>query len=163
MSKCKEGYIRSHSNKSVCVCVHELTAATLLKVYQKIWRAYPLEFRVIPVLSSYESKWWCPVYIFRQPSITQWRKCRKKWEDNIEERIEEGGGWRWPNTAPSDLKPPLPTRYSDHGCAHNMCHTWASVGEQIPPLYTGPRLHRHRIYGLSGNIVNFWLVPNGMG
>ena len=29
--------------------------------------------------------------------------------------------------------------------------------------YTGPRLHRHRIYGLSGNIVNFWLVPNGMG
>ena len=25
------------------------------------------------------------------------------------------------------------------------------------------RLHRQRIYGLSGYLVNFWLVPNGMG
>ena len=29
--------------------------------------------------------------------------------------------------------------------------------------YTASRLHRHRIYGLSGYMVNFWLVPNGMG
>ena len=30
-------------------------------------------------------------------------------------------------------------------------------------IYNGSRLHRHRISGLSGYLVNFWLVPNGMG
>ena len=29
--------------------------------------------------------------------------------------------------------------------------------------YTASRIDGHRIYGLSGYMVNFWLFPNGMG
>ena len=63
-----------------------------------------------------------------------------------------------------------PLQTSGQGCGQVRKSPWFPYPYTSPIefylvllKYTASRIHGHRIYGLSGYMVNFWLVPNGIG